>query len=58
MGSNIARLVAETHPVPMRFVGLADVYVDSAEPEELLDKYGLTARDIASAAREAVAAKR
>lgn len=58
MGSNVARVVAETHPVPMRFVGLADVYVDSAEPEELLDKYGLTARDIAAAAREAVAAKR
>ena len=58
MGSNIARLVAEIHPVPMRFVGLADVYVDSAEPEELLDKYGLTARDIVSAAREAITAKR
>ena len=58
MGSNIARIVAETHPVPMRFVGLADVYVDSAEPEELLEKYGLTARDIVEAAHEAVAAKR
>jgi transketolase len=58
MGSNIARIVAETHPVPMRFVGLADVYVDSAEPEDLLEKYGLTARDIVEAAHEAVAAKR
>jgi transketolase len=58
MGSNIARIVAETHPVPMRFVGLADVYADSAEPEELLEKYGLTARDIVEAARETVAAKR
>lgn len=58
MGSNIARLVSETHPVPMRFVGLADRYVESAEPEALLEKYHLTAHDIAAAARQAIAAKR
>ncbi len=57
VGSNVARLVAEAHPVPMRFVGLADTYTDSAEPEALLKKYGLTAQDIAAAGREAVAAK-
>jgi transketolase len=57
MGSNIARVVAETHPVPMRFVGLADTYTDSGEPAALLEKYGLTPQDIVMAAREAVAAK-
>jgi transketolase len=57
MGSNIARIVAGVHPVPMRFVGLADTYTDSGEPEALLEKYGLTAQDIVAAAREAVAAK-
>jgi transketolase C-terminal domain/subunit len=57
MGSNIARLVAQIHPVPMRFVGLADTYTDSGEPEDLLEKYGLTPMDIVKAAREAVAAK-
>lgn len=57
MGSNIARIVAETCPVPMRFVGLADTYVDSAAPEDLLEKYGLTARHIAEAAHQALAAK-
>jgi transketolase len=57
MGSNIARIVAQTCPVPMRFVGLADTYTDSGEPEELLEKYGLTAEDIVRAGREAVAAK-
>jgi transketolase len=58
MGSNIARIVTATHPVPMRFVGLADTYTDSGEPEALLEKYGLTQQDIVIAAREAVAAKR
>jgi transketolase len=42
----------------MRFVGLADTYTDSGEPDALLEKYGLTAQDIARAAREVVAAKK
>jgi transketolase len=54
MGSNVARIVAQNHPVPMRFVGLADVYTDSGEPDDLLAKYGMTAGDIVAAAREAV----
>jgi transketolase len=57
MGSNVARVVAGAQPVPMRFVGLADTYTDSGEPEDLLEKYGLTSQDIYQAAREAVAAK-
>jgi len=58
MGGNVARIVAQHHPVPMRFVGLADVYTESAEPDDLLRKYHLTADDIAAAGREVVAAKR
>jgi transketolase len=58
MGSNVARVVAENWPVPMRFVGLADVYAESADPWDLLEKYHLTAEDIAAVARAAVAAKR
>lgn len=57
MGSNIARLVGEEHPVPMRFVGLDDTYVESGDPEALLSKYGMTSQDIAMAAREVLAAK-
>jgi transketolase len=57
MGSNVARVVAERCPVPMRFVGLADVYAESADPWDLLEKYHLTSDDIAAAARDAVAAK-
>ncbi|UCC89901.1 MAG: transketolase family protein [Anaerolineales bacterium] len=57
MGSNVARAVGATHPVPMRFIGLADTYTDSGDPYDLLKKYGMTAEDIAQAAREVVAAK-
>jgi transketolase len=41
----------------MRFVGLADTYTDSGDPGDLLIKYGMTAEDIVSAARAAVAMK-
>jgi transketolase len=58
MGSNVARIVAQEYPVPMRFVGLADTYVESGEPWELLKKYHLTAEDIAAAGEEAVRAKK
>jgi transketolase len=58
VGSNIARIVTQTRPVPMRFVGLADTYTDSGEPDDLLEKYHLTANDIVAATREAVTAKK
>jgi transketolase len=50
--------VAENCPVPMRFVGLADTYVESADPWDLLEKYHLTANDIVAAVRDVVAAKK
>jgi len=57
MGSNVSRVVAQNYPVPMRFVGLEDTYVESAAPEDLLRKYHLTAEDIIRASKEVVEAK-
>ncbi len=57
VGSNVARIVAGNYPVPMRFVGLQDTYVDSADPQDLLVKYHLTSSDIVSAAREGLESK-
>ncbi len=58
VGSNVARIVGQTYPVPMRFVGLGDTYTDSGDPDDLLEKFGLTTDDIVKAAREAVATKK
>jgi transketolase len=58
MGSNIARVVASHYPVPMRFVGLADTYCESADPDDLLVKYHLTSLDIVKAARAVYADKK
>src|SRR5579871_2351718 len=58
LGVRVAQVVAETHPVPMEFVGIQDTYAESATPEQLLDKYGLVARDVAAAARRVLGRKR
>jgi len=57
VGSNVARIVAEGHPVPMRFVGLDDVYVESADPADLLKKYHLTSDDVVMASRDVLQAR-
>jgi transketolase len=57
LGVRVAQVVAETRPCPMEFVGIRDTYAESGEGDELLAKYGLTAAEIAAAARKAVARK-
>lgn len=43
LGSQVARAVAKSKPVPMEFVGIQNTYAESATPDELMEKYGLTA---------------
>ncbi|SPE26831.1 putative transketolase C-terminal section [Candidatus Sulfopaludibacter sp. SbA3] len=57
LGVRVAQVVAETSPVPMEFVGLHG-YAESGQPDELLEKYGLVAKDVAAAVRKVVARKR
>src|SRR5215467_10323272 len=58
LGVRVAQAVAESSPCAMEFVGIHDRYAESGQPEELLEKYGLVARDIVAAARKALARKR
>jgi transketolase len=51
LGSQVARAAARLHPVPMEFVGINNTYAESAAPDQLLDKYGLTARFIVDAVK-------
>jgi transketolase len=57
LGSMVARIVTGRYPVPMEFVAVKDVFGTSGKPAELLQRYGLTAKDIAKAAREALKRK-
>jgi transketolase len=58
LGVRVAQVVAETAPCPMEFVGIHDTYAESGQPDELLEKYGLVARDVAAAVRKVLARKR
>jgi transketolase len=57
-GVRVAQVVAETHPCPMEFVGIHDTYAESGQPDELLEKYGLVAKNVEAAARKVLARKR
>jgi transketolase len=58
MGVRVAQVVAETQPCAMEFIGIRDTYAESGKPEELLDKYGLIARDVVAAVRQVLGRKR
>jgi transketolase len=51
LGSQVARAVTHTTPVPMEFVGIHNTYAESGTPDQLMEKYGLTAAHIISAVR-------
>jgi len=57
LGSRVAQTVAREKPVPMEFVNLGDRYASSGKAEELLQRYGLTARDIEESVKSAVKRK-
>ncbi len=57
LGSLVAQVVARHHPVPMELVAIKDTYAKSGKPAELLQRYGLTAKDIEQAVREVVKRK-
>ena len=57
LGSAIAAVVAQEHPVPMEFVGVQDVFGESGEAFELMEKYGLTAAKVVEAAMRVVERK-
>jgi len=57
LGSRVAQVVARINPVPMEFVNLGDRYALSGKADELLQRYGLTAKDIAEAVKSVVKRK-
>lgn len=58
LGSAVSEVLVENYPVPMRRVGVKDVFGESGEHDELLAKYGLKATDITRATQELVKEKR
>ncbi|MFW5648215.1 MAG: transketolase family protein [Candidatus Alkaliphilus sp. MAG34] len=50
LGSAVAEVIGENCPVPLKRIGIRDIFAESGKPAELMKKYGLTGDDIVEAA--------
>ncbi|OGX29188.1 MAG: transketolase [Omnitrophica WOR_2 bacterium RIFCSPHIGHO2_02_FULL_67_20] len=57
LGSAVAEVVVQEHPVPMRFVGVADRFGTSGDPAELLKVFHLMPEDIVKAVKDVLRLK-
>jgi Transketolase, C-terminal subunit len=58
LGSAVAEVLVQNYPAPVRMVGMKDSFGRSGKPNLLLEYYGLTAKDIAESAKEAIKMKK
>ena len=54
LGSAVTELLSENMPAPVVRIGTRDTFGESGDPDQLFRKYGLTAEDIAAAARKSI----
>lgn len=52
LGSAVATFLSKAHPSKMEFVAIQDTYAESGQPDELMEKYGLTSPNIVAAAKK------
>ena len=57
LGGAVCEALSESYPCPVKRVGVEDSYGRSGKVPELLELYGLTAKNIAAKAKEAIAKK-
>ncbi len=57
LGSVVSQCVSQHAPVPIEFVGINDCYAESGKPEELMEKYGMTSKNIVRAAEKVLPKK-
>lgn len=57
LGGAVAELLGEEFPVPLKRLGVKDVYGESGKPDELLRLHGLTSKHIAMAAHHMIGKK-
>ena len=57
LGDSIAQLLALENPTPIEYVAVNDVFGESGKPEQLMEKYGLKAKNIVDAATKVIERK-
>jgi transketolase len=57
LGDSVAQVLVKNLLVPQEYVAVNDSFGESGTPAQLMEKYGLTAKDIVAAAKRAIARK-
>ncbi|MEK7635697.1 MAG: transketolase C-terminal domain-containing protein [Patescibacteria group bacterium] len=57
LGGAVAEVLAKNYPVPIEFVGMQDVFGESGQPNELLEKYGMGVKDIIKTVKRVIKRK-
>lgn len=57
LGGAVAELLSRNLPTPQEYIGMPDHFGESGEPEELLEKYHMKAKDVAEAVKKVIARK-
>lgn len=52
LGSAVSEVLTDSLPAPLKRLGIADVFAESGEPEDLFEKYGISENSIFKAAKE------
>jgi len=58
LGESIAHVLGSNYPAPQEFVGTKDTFGESGTPDQLMEKYGLKAKNIVEAALKAIERKK
>ncbi|NQX99357.1 MAG: transketolase family protein, partial [Flavobacteriales bacterium] len=57
LGDSIAQIITHNNPMPIEYVAVNDSFGESGTPDQLMEKYGLNAEAIVTAAEKAIARK-
>ncbi len=58
LGSALAEVLSEFYPIPLKRIGLRDIFGLSGKPDDLLRHFGLMPEDIKNAALDAMERKK
>lgn len=58
LGGAVAEVLAKQAPMPMEFIGMQNVFGESGPPNELIEKYGMGAKDIKAAVKKVIKRKK
>ena len=58
LGGAVAEVISQNFPVPLKIIGIEDRFGESGEPNELMEKFGLTVKAIIKAINHVLQMKR